>query len=155
MVQITNSCAKLTELSYDRNSGLLLNTKNDFFLLRNDWLNKAKATIDFQNENLIMKYKRHQAKISISFISEYEYREEKQEEEYDSKDEVEYLQSTNIPIYFSEMSEGKSDFQDSPTYILNILYNNKSIFLLQRNDPRKMMYKQWQFSRGKIKKMKL
>ncbi|HEY6437751.1 MAG TPA: NUDIX domain-containing protein, partial [Ignavibacteriaceae bacterium] len=113
----------------------------------------AKANINFQDENLTVKYNGRQAKVPISFISEDEYEKEEEENYNDEdEDEVEYSQQNEIPIYFTETSEEESDFHEGPKYVLNVIYNNKGIYLSRRNDPRKIMYNQWQSPGGKVEK---
>jgi hypothetical protein len=53
---------------------------------------------------------------------------------------------------FNNQMEQQINIIKRPTYIMNILYTNKGIYLSKRLQLNKEMYNMWQASRGKVER---
>ena len=53
--------------------------------------------------------------------------EESEELIEESEDEIEESHTQQIPIYFSDLSSGEDEWKDTPTYVMNIIYNEQGV----------------------------
>src|SRR5947208_3578839 len=155
----TRIIGEITDLSISINylkvpaNVAVIEHKDDLFILGNEWLNRSNANIDYKGRLLTIHYKGRKEKVPISYFSEGELEEEESEELIeDSEDEIEESYAQEIPIYFSDISSGEDEWKDTPTYVMNIIYSEKGVWLSQRTDPHKVMYQQWQCPGGKVEK---
>ena len=95
----------------------ILDSTDEVFILGNDWLRRMKATLDWDNGELSIKYGRKIMTIPIICTRKCPLQDSDDEETDEDSDEYEDEEYQEVPIYFSDSSDDDLEFNPWKDYV--------------------------------------